>query len=94
MRNFLFSILFTILILTSCDQSWKILYKVDNPNYRTVAGVYYERSFEEYILYSKDSIYTCSFQGTKFLKKKNNEQEILSTTAPIRIISIKKINYE
>ena len=26
--------------------------------------------------------------------EKNNEQEILSTTAPIRIISIKKINYE
>ena len=94
MRNFLFSILFTILILTSCDQPWKILYKVDNPNYRTIVWVYYGRSSEEYILYSNDSIYSCSFQGTNFLLEKNNEHEILSTTAPIRVINIKKINYE
>lgn len=94
MRKFLFSILFTILILTSCDQSWKVLHKVDNPNYRTVVWVYYGISSTEYILYSKDSIYSCSFQGTNFLLEKNNEHEILSTTAPIKIKNIKKINYD
>ena len=92
MRNFLFSILFTILILTSCDRSWNTLYKVENPNYQTVVWIYYGRSSEEYILYSTDSIYTCSFSGTNFLLEKNNEHEILSTTAPIRILNIKKIN--
>ena len=94
MRNFLFSILFTILILTSCDQPWKVLYKVDNPNYRTIVCIYYGRSLTEYVLYSNDSIYSCSFQGTNFLLEKNNEHEILSTTAPIRVLNIKKINYE
>ena len=52
------------------------------------------RSITEYVLYSNDSIYSCSFQGTNFLLEKNNEHEILSTTAPIRILNIKKINYE
>ena len=94
MRNFLFSILFTILILISCDKPNSVIYKVDNPNYRTVVWVYYGRSSTEYILYSNDSIYSCSFQGTNFLLEKNNEHEILSTTAPIRVLNIKKINYE
>lgn len=94
MRNFLFSILFTILVLTSCDNPNKILYNVEKPNYETIVRVYYRPTYTEYILYSKDSIYSCSFQGTNFLLEKNNEQEILSTTAPIRIYNIKKINYE
>jgi len=94
MRNFLFSILFTILILISCDKPNSIIYNVDNPNYRTIVLVYYGRSITEYVLYSNDSIYSCSFQGTNFLLEKNNEHEILSTTAPIRVLNIKKINYE
>jgi hypothetical protein len=91
MRNFLFSILFTILILISCEKSNSVIYNVEKPNYRTIVWVYYGRSTTEYILYSKDSIYTCSFQGTNFLLEKNNEHEILSTTAPIRVLNIKKL---
>ena len=41
MRNFLFSILFTILILISCDKPNSVIYNVDNPNYRTIVYVYY-----------------------------------------------------
>lgn len=94
MRNFLFSILFTILILISCDKPNNVIYNVDNPNYKTIVWVYYGRSSTEYVLYSNDSIYSCSFQGTNFLLEKNNEHEILSTTAPIQVLKIKKINYE
>ena len=43
------------------------------------------------IIYSDNEVYTCSFQGTNFLLEKDNPEEILSTTAPIQIISCEKI---
>ena len=44
-----------------------------------------------YTIYSDDSIYTCSFQGTNFLLERNNKEELFSTTAPIKIKSCYKI---
>ena len=83
-------ILFFILCI-SCENSNKILYNVENPNYKTIVFVYYGRSSTEHILYSKDSVYTCSYQGTNFLLEKNNENELFSTSAPIRIVKCYKI---
>lgn len=87
-RNYIL-ILFFILLM-SCENTNKILYNVENPNYKTIVWVYY-RSSTEYILYSKDSVYTCSYQGTNFLLEKNNENELFSTSAPIRILKCYKI---
>lgn len=42
-------------------------------------------------IYSDKEIYTCSFQGTNFLLEKDNTEEIFSTTAPIRILSCKRM---
>ena len=88
-RNYIL-ILFFILCI-SCENPNKILYNVENPNYKTIVWVYYGRSNTEHILYSKDSVYTCSYQGTNFLLEKNNENELFSTSAPIRILKCYKI---
>ena len=88
-RNYIL-ILFFILCI-SCENPNKILYNVENPNYKTIVWVYYGRSCVEHILYSKDSVYTCSYQGTNFLLEKNNENELFSTSAPIRILKCYKI---
>ena len=42
---------------------------------------------KSYTIYTEDEVYTCSFQGTNYLLEKNNAEEIISTTAPIQIIS-------
>jgi hypothetical protein len=46
---------------------------------------------ENETIYTNDSVYVCSFQGTNFLLEKNNSEELFSTTAPIRILSVEKI---
>ena len=88
-RNYIL-ILFFVLCM-SCENPNDILYNVENPNYKTIVFVYYGRSSTEHILYSKDSVYTCSYQGTNFLLEKNNENELFSTSAPIRILKCYKI---
>ena len=60
--------------------------------YKTEYVIYWSPySNDLYTIYSDDSIYTCSFQGTNFLLEKNNKEEILSTTAPIKIIKCELI---
>ena len=94
MRNRIFVLFFVFFMLISCnktkDQTIKIL-----GNDSTLIGKYkteyiihystYDRP--SYVIYSDKEIYTCSFQGTNFLLEKDNTEEILSTTAPIQIIS-------
>lgn len=60
--------------------------------YKTEYIVHYGIEYSQpNIIYSDNEVYTCSFQGTNFLLEKNNSEEILSTTAPIQIISCKRI---
>lgn len=55
--------------------------------YKTEYVIYYTSSHAKTnIIYTNNSVYTCSFQGTNFLLEKDNTEEILSTTAPIEII--------
>ena len=55
--------------------------------YKTTYVVYYSYGESQSdIIYSNKEVYTCSFQGTNFLLEKDNTEEILSTTAPIRIV--------
>lgn len=55
--------------------------------YRTEYIIHYNSNYNvAKEIYSDKEIYTCSFQGTNFLLEKDNNEEILSTTAPIQII--------
>ena len=54
--------------------------------YKTVYRVFYPGHAETNEIYSNNEVYSCSFQGTNFLLEKDNPDEILSTTAPIKVI--------
>lgn len=69
---------------------------VEDPNlngmYITKYEIYWSYGISETKeIYSDKEIYTCSFQGTNFLLEKDNTEEIFSTTAPIRILSCKRM---
>ena len=93
MKTKLFILFFVLFILVACG--YDISYKL-NPDdidstyigkYKTEYVIYYGPGYaQSNIIYSDKEIYTCSFQGTNFLLEKDNTEEILSTTAPIRIV--------
>lgn len=71
-------------LLTSCNK--KIIGL--NNIYKTEFKVYYASDYgENFIIYTENEIFVCSFNGTNYLFEKNKDEEILSTTAPIRIIN-------
>ena len=92
-HNF-FIFIFTIIMFISCQDS-----KESKEYDETMIGKYYTEYTVYYstyahdlnTIYTDDSVYTCSFQGTNFLLEQNNTEELLSTTAPIRIIKCFKI---
>lgn len=97
MRKHILKLIFVLILLfTSCGPNYRNvhnLYKVDNPNYITYIRVYWASGYyDNYDIYSKDTIYTCSYQGTNFVLEKNNEHEIYSSTAPIKILESIKLN--
>ena len=77
------------LLLFSCNNEkvigiegkWKTTYKI----YYTAYHVIQEE------IYTNNEVYTCSFNGTNYLIENDNPEELLSTTAPIRIIKTYKI---
>ena len=98
MKNKIFVIIFLMFLFISCNEY--NLNKVLNNNddslysgkYKTEYIIYYGYAeTKNNIIYTDDSVYTCSFQGTNFLLEKNNTEELLSTTAPIRIVECYKI---
>ena len=93
MRNRIFVLLFAFFMLISCNEAKesniRILGNDSNliGKYKTEYIIHYSAYRNpEYIIYSDKEIYTCSFQGTNFLLEKDNNEEILSTTAPIQIV--------
>ena len=77
-------IIFCIFCIISCS---------NQPNeaiigkYETKYTVHWNSGIsKEYTIYTNDSVYTCSFQGTNFILEKDNTNELFSTTAPIEII--------
>lgn len=78
--------------LNSCNDKVINEDRLNIGKYKTEYVIYWSPySNDLYTIYSDDSIYTCSFQGTNFLLEKNNKEEILSTTAPIKIIKCELI---
>lgn len=67
--------------------------KSTGDTYKTEYVIYWCPGFsaEHETIYTNDSTYVCSFQGTNFLLEKNNTEELFSSTSPIRILSIEKI---
>lgn len=95
MRNKIFVIIFSMFLFLSCSGRTSIISNIiDDPidstmvgKYKTTYVVYYGYGESQSdVIYSNKEVYTCSFQGTNFLLEKDNTEEILSTTAPIRII--------
>lgn len=85
---------FTLLCLFSCSNNNYISIKSTGTNYKVEYMIHWcaGLSPEHEIIYTNDSVYVCSFQGTNFLLEKNNSEELFSTTAPIQIRSIEKIH--
>ena len=88
----IFILSFIMSILMSCtyadEKNVKILSNDSTliGKYKTEYVIYYAEGHNYiYTIYSDKEVYTCSFQGTNFLLEKDNTEEILSTTAPIRI---------
>lgn len=62
-----------------------------NNKYYTEYVIYYSSgSIRGCSIYTDNEVYTCSFQGTNYLIEKGNPEEIVSTTAPIRISKVIK----
>jgi hypothetical protein len=83
-NKILILIIFCIFCITSCNnqQDSSIIGK-----YETKYIIHWSSHIsKEYTIYTNDSVYTCSFQGTNFILEKNNTNELFSTTAPIEII--------
>lgn len=60
--------------------------------YKTEVNIYYSTYHtQQYIVYSNNEVYTCSFQGTNFLLEKDNSEELFSTTAPMQIMNTEEI---
>lgn len=91
MKSNILKISFFIFMLISCNNINNVQILGDDSTligkYKTEYAIYYGSGYKVInIIYSDKEIYTCSFQGTNFLLEKDNTEEIISTTAPIRII--------
>lgn len=98
-KKLLFFIL-SIFIFISCSSNIDKFYQSDSNDdniynvgrYRTDYVIYWNGDFlDKFVIYTDDSVYTCSFQGTNYLLEQNNKEEIVSTTAPIKILKCQKI---
>ena len=55
--------------------------------FETKYRIYYTTSAShDYTIYTDSEVITCSFNGTNYLVEKGNTEELVSTTAPIRIL--------
>ncbi len=85
-------VVFTIVIcITGCNDTKTIGVA---GKWETTYIVYYYRHNEQITIYTDEEVYTCSFNGTNYLIEKDNPEELLSTTAQIRIIDSHKVSEE
>ena len=83
-RAIVFIIFFILAINVGCDNTITI---GKNNKFETEYRVYYSaRANHDYIVYTDSEVITCSFNGTNYLFEKGQSEEIISTTAPIRIV--------
>ena len=83
-------ILFTCIIL-GCDNSAKNIGL--NNKFKTEYRIYYNTIVSiDYKIYTDSETFVCSFNGTNYLLEKGNGEELVSTTAPIRILKITKFD--
>ncbi len=80
-------LIFCIFCIISCSNQPNSLDSSIIGKYETKYIVYWNSGVaKEYTIYTNDSVYTCSFQGTNFILEKDNTNELFSTSAPIEII--------
>ena len=81
------------LIMMGCNQRTEAeIPKEITGKWKTEYVVHYPRAnYNIKTIYTDNEVYSCSFQGTNFLLEKNSSEELLSTTAPIEIISSEKL---
>jgi len=87
-------ILITLLIsiIVGCNNSHDRIIGLEN-KYRTEIKVHYstyERTI--YTFYTDNKVDVCSFNGTNYLIENGNQEELMSTTAPIEIIKQSKFD--
>lgn len=83
-----FYLLLSLIFMLSCNNE-KTIYE---GNYVTTYCIYYTNiSKETKTICTQNEVYVCSFNGTNYLLEKNVPEELVSTTAPIRIIKTDKI---
>jgi len=87
----IFFIFLFIIMFISCQESKEYDTTMIGKYYTEYVIYYSTYAIEIDTIYTDDSIYTCSFQGTNFLLEQNNTEELLSTTAPIKINKCFKI---
>lgn len=88
---FLISLFFFSCVNINDNSNYPLIKSTGN-KYKCECTIYWaDGIWDRVTIYTNDSIYTCSFQGTNFLLEKNNSEELFSSTATIRIKSIKKI---
>ena len=75
-------LILSIFLLFSCEDKTIGLKNC----YETTYIVYYDRHRKSYVVYTENETFACSFNGTNYLLEKGNTEELVSTTAPIRIL--------
>lgn len=84
-------IILLLFIILGCTNKTEVIGL--NNKYKTEYRIYYCTScIHDYEIYTDSETITCSFNGTNYLFEKGNQEEIISTTAPIRIVKITKFD--
>lgn len=77
--------------LFSCSNNIKTTEIINK--FKTEYRIYYSIAAPvDYTIYTDSETCVCSFNGTNYLLEKGNGEELVSTTAPIRILKITKID--
>ena len=83
-------IIMFLFIICGCNNT-KIIGQ--NNKFKTEYRIYYSTGVSiDYETYTDSETCVCSFNGTNYLLEKGSEEEIVSTTAPIRILKITKFD--
>ena len=84
-------IILFICIILGCNNSTKNIGL--NNKFKTEYRIYYSTGASiDYKTYTDSETFVCSFNGTNYLLEKGNGEELVSTTAPIRILKITKFD--
>ena len=92
----IFIVCICLIFLISCGYADDRIDEQNIGKYKTTYIIYWTTYEDERnTIYTDNEVYVCSFQGTNFLLEKDNKEELLSTTATIRIIKSEKLeNHE